>query len=371
MPQGLGEERIRRLLAILAMLPVKGVGMGISTSEIRELLRLTGLEVNIRSVQRDVELLERMSSLGELGIEIIAIEDKKARVDKEEKEPSGTVVRYCLKKPFVNMTFEQASAFLLVEQILEPLIPTPVIEQLVPYFREARNHFFKTARVIRKEEKVGFIPWGFSLLHPDFKEKREVVNVIFRALFQEKRFLGSYKSRGQEKAWEAVFNPLAYVGREGGGYLVVTWGDSDEYRHLPLHRFEQAELLDEDIPEKIVGRFELSKYLEEFTYPIGKGPIKLKLKLREFDAQALKERRVSDDQKIQDILDGAILTATVNDSESLRRWILGYGANAEVLEPQDLRMAITDRLKEASTLYSPDNPKNSGRRKYWPYSGSL
>jgi predicted DNA-binding transcriptional regulator YafY len=344
MPQGLSNERLQRLLIILAMLPQKSLGKGLSTEEIRKRLEEIGHEIDIRSIQRDMNLLEAAApSLAQLGISIDSQEDKKVE--------GG--YRWSLLKPLLSMSYEQASALLLAEQILEPMLPTPVIDELLPYFKEARDRFFRTANVIRKEQKVAFLPWGFSLLPPDFKGKQEVVDAIFEALFKEARFKGTYRSRGAEKSWEAVFNPLAYVGREGGGYLVATWGDDDQPRQLLLHRFEKAEKLEESIPERIRGAFRLSEYIKTFAYPRGEEPIRIKLKLSPYAALALEERKVSKDQEIQKNEGFSILTATVDNTEALRWWILGYGGNIEVLEPKELREEIAGILKKAASTYAP------------------
>ncbi len=342
MPQGLGEERLKRLLTILAILPSERHKNGISTSEILSCLTEAGYEVNMRTLQRDMKLLE----------EAFLEADQNLHVALTYKGQDPENRSWKLLKPLIGMNYEQANALLLAEQILEPILPTPVLDRLLPYFKEARERFFKTAKVMAKERKVDFVPWGFNLLHPDFRGKQKAVDVIFEALFNEKRFKGTYRSRGAEKSWEAVFNPLAYVGREGGGYLVATWGNSDQPRHLHLHRFEKAEPLEEPIPEGIVGTFRLSEYIKTFAYPLGDKPIRIKLKLNPDIAQPLKERRLSEDQEIKDEEGFAILTATVDDTEALRWWILGYGANLEVLEPLELRQEIAKRLKETASRYA-------------------
>jgi len=47
-------------------------------------------------------------------------------------------------------------------------------------------------------------------------------------------------------------------------------------------------------------------------------------------------------------------------SSELRRWVMQYGAEAEVLEPRSLRRAVAQELREAVGAYGSVDP--DGRR---------
>jgi len=46
------------------------------------------------------------------------------------------------------------------------------------------------------------------------------------------------------------------------------------------------------------------------------------------------------------------LTATVEDDQTLRWWLLGFGSRVEVLEPAELRAEIAAQVNAAAHRYS-------------------
>jgi predicted DNA-binding transcriptional regulator YafY len=60
-------------------------------------------------------------------------------------------------------------------------------------------------------------------------------------------------------------------------------------------------------------------------------------------------------------LDGAlILRLRVADTSELRRWVLQFAAEAEVLSPPSLRAAIGEALRAAAAAYR-DRPRGARR----------
>jgi predicted DNA-binding transcriptional regulator YafY len=58
-------------------------------------------------------------------------------------------------------------------------------------------------------------------------------------------------------------------------------------------------------------------------------------------APYIRERLWHPSQKLRDLPDGRVeMTLTVADTLEVRRWILGYGVQAEVVEPEGLREAL-------------------------------
>lgn len=74
-----------------------------------------------------------------------------------------------------------------------------------------------------------------------------------------------------------------------------------------------------------------------------------------FDATAathLEECPLGNDQRVTDGPDGfKRITVTVEDTEQLRWWILGYGDRIEVLGPATLRAEIGATLESAAARY--------------------
>ena len=234
--------------------------------------------------------------------------------------------------PATALTFHLAGHF------LAPLFPPSTMSTLKPYLAAARQVLDKLTenRLTRWPEKVRIISRGQPLGAPEVN--RDVVDVVYEALLQERRFHASYRKRGESATSEYMVNPLGLVIQEQLTYLVATLWDYDGPIFLALHRMESAELLDE--PCRIPEGFDLQAYLDSspLQFPEGDQPLKLEVL---FDAEAgahLRETPLSRDQKITERQDERLLIkATVADTAQLRWWLLGFGDKVEVVKPKKLR----------------------------------
>jgi proteasome accessory factor B len=43
---------------------------------------------------------------------------------------------------------------------------------------------------------------------------------------------------------------------------------------------------------------------------------------------------------------GDVVELTYSDAHSAARWLVGYGSDVQVLEPEEVRSAVIDRLRE-------------------------
>ena len=107
--------------------------------------------------------------------------------------------------------------------------------------------------------------------------------------------------------------------------------------HLPLHRFQSCQPLKDDIC--LPDNFDLEQYLEagqiEYLY---EKDIQLKLQFTHEAGQHLFETPIDPSQEIEITNDGKnlLVKATIHDTETLRRWILGFGVKVKVIEPKYL-----------------------------------
>ena len=80
--------------------------------------------------------------------------------------------------------------------------------------------------------------------------------------------------------------------------------------------------------------------------------IRLRARFANEAAAHLRESRLAEDQVIMSDKDGWVLVeATVADTPQLRWWLLGFGAQVEVLEPVILRKEIVAKVSGLTKLY--------------------
>lgn len=99
--------------------------------------------------------------------------------------------------------------------------------------------------------------------------------------------------------------------------------------------------------------FSLAKMLEgSFAVFEGRDARKVKVRFRGTAARLVPERVWHNSQKLTAHKSGVVLEMRVGISPDLRQWILGWGAEAEVLEPAELRKAIAQEARDAASIYA-------------------
>ena len=80
--------------------------------------------------------------------------------------------------------------------------------------------------------------------------------------------------------------------------------------------------------------------------------IKVEVRFEKSVAGYIKERRWHSSQQIEDQADGGtVLTLTVNHLLELKRWILSWGGQAEVLAPEGFVADIQKTIAEMKSIY--------------------
>jgi len=124
---------------------------------------------------------------------------------------------------------------------------------------------------------------------------------------------------------------------------------SDHATDLALHRIIKIQLTRRsssalpDIVEKHEGSF---GYMED-------EPFTVKIKFASSAAMYVGEREWSTDQDIKDHKNGAItLTLTARSALEIRSWVLGFGADAELLSPDWLREEMAEAIEHLYKAYA-------------------
>lgn len=68
-------------------------------------------------------------------------------------------------------------------------------------------------------------------------------------------------------------------------------------------------------------------------------------------AKRLRETPLSEDMKLIDESDGALLTATINNSWELKWWLLSQAGAIRIDEPKTLRQSLIDSQRQSLALH--------------------
>jgi predicted DNA-binding transcriptional regulator YafY len=328
-------ETLMRQWQMLRLVPRSPSKM--ASMEIKQRLADEGFNVTPRTIQRDLMTFSAIFPL---------------RCDDREKPYGWSWMSDADVMDIPGMDSHTALAFYLAKEHLEPLLPVGTVRHLKPHFDSARHVLdaIKTdSGAPAWKDKVRVLHRGPKLTPPAIIT--DVHEEVYEALLLNRQLNLSYKSRAYDKPREYNINPLGLVLKDGLFYLVCTFGDYEDIRLLTLHRMEAARKL--DIPCKIPEGFNLDAYISsgELDFAVG-GDIKLKAIINKQVAFHLEERPLNADQKLTDAGDEYwTLEVTVQDTNELRWWLMGFGENVEVLEPVELREEFRRIAGEMASNY--------------------
>ena len=191
----------------------------------------------------------------------------------------------------------------------------------------------------------------------------DVIASIHQALLNKLQLKISYQNKWHGSSAERVIYPKGLIFIDNMIYLTgfnpIDDHIDDEvllkaHRNFAVNRITEAGVIDKVIPDW-VGRdvFSLKRLRKlgklEPTYDT---QIKLVLKVQRYACQHLYERPLSVDQNIAMIDDTwKQVSATVANTHRLQDWLVSMSQLAVVVEPNELKIVILERLKSALELY--------------------
>lgn len=251
-----------------------------------------------------------------------------------------------------GMDLTTALTFRMIELHTGRMFPCTTLSALAPHFAHAKAVLgdVHAGGLAAWPEKVKVVPRSQPLIPP--KINAEVMDLVYESLLRNRRFCGTYRPQG-EKGREYEVNPLGLVFNDPVVYLVATCWDYTDVRLLALHRFTTAIPLEK--PATVPDGFDLQGYIEagglSFAYHLG-WTIPLRVLFSKGAATHLRETPLTIKQTMTDQSDGRVLVeAEVPDTDQLRWWLLGFGEQAEVIGPAELRMEIAAKVKKLGVLY--------------------
>lgn len=304
----------------------------VNVHRIKNLLLDQGIEVSIRTIQRDLNALSEVF----IGIDNLTNPDNSISWFWREDSP---IIQLS------GLTMNQALSFVLVKRYLTSLFPTNALEDLKPFFEQAETTLdaINENYLSKWSKKIAVVPPG-QPLRPPLGDVR-VNTVVRQSLLYEKQLKIVYeKADGQIQTY--ILNPIGLIVRNIITYLIASKSDTHVIRMFAIHRIKNAEELVTacEIP---IG-FNLQQYVDEGHMGFNVSDdgdihtLELKLKFDKSASKHLAQMPISADQTIQQIDEFTdLVIATVPENEQLIWWILSFGQHVEVIEPLNIRQRIS------------------------------
>lgn len=326
-------DTLSRYLMMLRLIPRAPAKIG--TERLKYLLDAQGLNISLRSIQRDLQKLSNFFPL---------VSDE-ARPQGWSWEANAEHFSLPALDPQTALTFH------MVKQHIEPLLPASTLEYLQPWFRTSESVLASHGNGLAKwPQKVRVLPAGMPRLPPIINS--EVQSAVSEAVLREKQLEVSYQSNGAETPWTRIIDPLALVVRDRVIYLMCLIDGHEDVRQLVLHRMQKATVLDTPVARPAPFNLDVAIAAGEFGMPLGTKPIRLEALFSRHVAIHLAESPISLDQSIVDENEDDIcLTATVPDTFELRLWLRSFGDEVAVVKPAALRREFRDMAENLAGYY--------------------
>jgi len=155
-----------------------------------------------------------------------------------------------------------------------------------------------------------------------------------------KRLKLLYRSQRSLATEELVFDPYGMAFRRHNWYLIGRSHKHGRVIQLKMARIRAAE--DAGDTFEAPADFSLQRFYEKsWEVWTGGEDVTVKVGFSPRVADRIREGAFHTSQQIEETLDGGVtLTVTVSGMEEIGSWILGFGADAEVLAPEELRRLV-------------------------------
>ena len=199
-------------------------------------------------------------------------------------------------------------------------------------------------------EKVKTLFVSSSKYAKDYRDKQEIIETITDAIFRQQTCLLEYHSFHDDKTKGFKIDPLRFFERDGGLYLFVRTTKYGDIRVLAAERIIKLTMTEATFSQP--ENFDPDALLENAFSIVYDEPVEVKIRFSSKVARYIKERRWSKEQCISDEPDDSIiLELKTSGWMDVKKWILSFGAEAELLEPEEYRNEIMSELSDTVLIY--------------------
>ncbi|MBC3881568.1 WYL domain-containing protein [Undibacterium sp. LX40W] len=328
-------DALKRHFDILKML---SKDRALKTIDVHQKLEALGHSISKRTVERDLQCLS-------LTYPIVTDEKDNALW---WRYAQGVAINL-----FPGLSEAEAVSFIMLKQLAEQLLPESLAQDLEPYFQEAKRTLSSgiAKSAIRSwPDKIRTVPANQPLMKPHVPY--EVQKEVHAALLRDHQLRVHYQAQGKSEPKEYVINLLGLVEHGAAQYLVANFEGHDSARILALHRIHSAQM--HPTKTQKLRDFDLDAYIASGAFGFSGDAPEIQVVLRFYNGAGfhLKETPLSKDQSIRDLdMQTLEVTTMVRDNRRFRWWLLGFGADVEVLSPDRFRREVAEQLAFAMSHY--------------------
>jgi predicted DNA-binding transcriptional regulator YafY len=330
--------RGRNFIKLLKTLDLLASPQGITIDEMAE-----KLETDRRSVYRIMNIVEQLG---------FPVYEERVLFDRRKR---WRLLESYLKKlpnmsvPDINLTLSEIIALHMLKGQAGIFKGTEIEAYILRAFEKLG--MFVPKETFGKIDKIKALFISLSKKAKDYAGKEKIIELVTQAMLEKKTCRIQYHSFSGNKIKNFSIDPLHFFEHQGGLYLFV---NATAYGHIRILAVERIkEVTPTPATFEYPSNFDPTENLESaFDITLEK-PIQVKIWFSADQARYIKERMWSKTQRIEDQDDGSIiLSMKTSGCRDIKKWVLSYGAEAMVLDPDSLRREIHDEWRAVERKYA-------------------
>jgi predicted DNA-binding transcriptional regulator YafY len=293
---------------------------------------------DIRTIQRD------LNDLREAGFDIVS-----------KRQPDGQQYLFLESAdlPPIHFPLADVSALIFLENISDFLEGTP--------FKTHLHNVVRRIESFVSEKQIKFLRQAARAYTPHVRghktldaNAQAVLSRLNSAILEQKTCQITYRTMevGKEKSYSIEPLRLLYYMEAGGLYLIARVPSYENPITLAVERIQDLEptkdgfAISDEIANSIEGRLHNSFGI------ISGEPFEVSISFSPQQAPYIQERTWHPSQKIEAQGDGSIIITFHASSEyEIKRWVLQFGADAQVIKPESLQKEIISELEATLKTY--------------------
>jgi len=295
-------------------------------------------EVTVRTAYRDLDFMRDQWG--------VPLEFDRAKGTYRLTEPLAEL-------PHITLSQGELVALYFAEKVLAQYRNTPFEDDLTSAFQKIQELLPEQVRV-SPSTLDDFLSFDPGPLHtPDAEAFRDVL----AAQRARQKLLIRYRSLSSDRTGQRRIHPYHLFNHHGDWYVLAWDEQHDEIRIFALHRIRRVTQTAE--PFEISPRFSFKKFMKDaFAIQKGGKPVDVSIRFAARQARWIRERKWHSTARVQEEMGGSlVLNLKVAETCEIKRWVMQFGREAEVLTPASLRRAVKEDLQAAAKLYRGRRPR--------------
>jgi len=326
------------LIKILKVIDMLGSHRGATVEQIAE-----ELEIDRTNVYKWLKIVEE-----ELGFPVLSEKDPVAnqtrkKLDKDFHQKMGP-----LNLPDVKFTPQELIALFFLKGEAKTLKGCGLADNVQSAF--SKISLFAPKGMAEKLDKLRSLFLLDAKMAKNYGGKEQIIDDLTEAMLASHTCKISYHAFHDDKHKSFKIDPLHFFEHQGGLYLFVNATSYGDIRVLAVERILKVEGTGEGFTYPV--DFDPDDKLKHAFGLVYDDPMEVEIWFSCKQARYISERIWSANQQIIRHDDGSIiLKMETSGRHEIKRWVLGYGAEAKVLQPEELRKEMIDEILQLCEIY--------------------